>query len=88
MLFRSARGVSHFLSLYFVIVLLSIFFVSLVLPFVCSKTEKHTKENSASCLLRFHLVIMTSPSDMTSLGETLTFEQKVGESFKNSLEIN
>ena len=27
---------------------------------------------------------MTSPSDMTSLGEILTFEQKFGESFKNS----
>ena len=30
----SARGVLHILSLYFVVVLLSIFFVSLVLPFV------------------------------------------------------
>ena len=37
----SDRGVSHILSLYFVIVLLSILFVSLVLPFICSKTEKH-----------------------------------------------
>ena len=29
---------------------------------------------------------MASPSDMTSLGEILTFEQKVGESFKNTWE--
>ena len=32
----SARGVSHILSLYFVIVLLSIFFVSLVFPSVAT----------------------------------------------------
>ena len=39
----SAKGVSHFLSHYFVIVLISLFYVGLVLPFVCSKTEKHKK---------------------------------------------
>ena len=46
-----ARGVSHILSLYFVIVLPSIFFVSLVLPFVCSKTEKHKKKSSISLFI-------------------------------------
>ena len=30
---------------------------------------------------------MTSPSDITSLGEILTIVQKVGESFKNDWEI-
>ena len=39
----SARGVSYIFLLYFVIVLSSIFFVSLVLPFVCSKTENTEK---------------------------------------------
>ena len=83
-----ARGVSHILSLYFVIVLPNIFFVSLVLPFVCFKTEKYKKKLKipAPCLIRFYLVIMTSPSDITSLGEILTFVQKVGESFKNAWE--
>ena len=49
---------------------------------------KNTKKLKipAPCLIRFYLVIMTSPSDMTSLGEILTFEQKVGESFKNAWE--
>ena len=55
----SARGVSHILSLYFVIVLPSIFFVSLVLPFVCSTTEKHKKiKIPAPSLFRFCPVIM------------------------------
>ena len=58
----SARGVSHILSLYFVTVLLSLFFVSLVFPFVCSKTEKHKKKikNSSTSLFIVLLDIMSS----------------------------
>ena len=57
----SARGVSHILSLYFVIILPSIYFVILVLPFVCLKTEKHKKnKNSSTSLFIVLLDIMSS----------------------------
>ena len=84
-----AMGVSHILSFYFVIVFPSIFFVSLVLPFVCSKTEKTQKKKlkiPAPCLIRFHLVIMSSPLPlkMTPEDEVFTFHQGSGETFKDA----